>query len=147
MVIKPNPPIWIMAKITACPNHDHCVAVSATTSPVTQVEEVAVNKPTCAFSAAGGNGQGEEDRPQRNDRSEGAGHDAGRVQRTPLEQMKFSSHSPSLPSSTISEAKYITPHMVFQAISFYNGRQNRRPTIYLALRLCKPNDNEKDRRE
>ena len=38
----PRPPIWIMAMITIWPNIVHPVAVSLTTSPVTQVAEVAV---------------------------------------------------------------------------------------------------------
>ena len=43
MVTTPMPPIWISRRITPCPNADQYVAVSFTTSPVTQVEETAVN--------------------------------------------------------------------------------------------------------
>ena len=39
----PMPPIWIRERITAWPNTDQPVAVSRTTSPVTQTAEVAVN--------------------------------------------------------------------------------------------------------
>ena len=42
--MKPNPPSWIMRRITAWPKKDQVVAVSTVTSPVTQVAEVAVKK-------------------------------------------------------------------------------------------------------
>ena len=42
-VITPIPPICISIRMTACPNRDQYVAVSFTTSPVTQVAETAVN--------------------------------------------------------------------------------------------------------
>ena len=44
-VMKPSPPSWIIARITTCPNSVHCVQVSTRISPVTQLEEVAVNNP------------------------------------------------------------------------------------------------------
>ena len=44
MVIKPRPPIWIISRMTACPKPDQVMAVSATTSPVTQVADVAVKR-------------------------------------------------------------------------------------------------------
>lgn len=44
MVIKPIPPVCIMANITNCPNSVQCVYVSNLISPVTQVAEVAVKK-------------------------------------------------------------------------------------------------------
>ena len=44
MVMKPNPPIWIMVMMTIWPKRLHCVQVSATTSPVTQEALVAVNR-------------------------------------------------------------------------------------------------------
>ena len=43
-VTTPMPPIWIIKRITACPKRDQYLCVSCTTSPVTQVAEVAVNK-------------------------------------------------------------------------------------------------------
>ena len=42
IVTIPMPPIWISVIITACPNVDQYVAVSCTTSPVTQSADVAV---------------------------------------------------------------------------------------------------------
>jgi len=41
-VTRPRRPTWISIKITTCPNIDQWVKVSYTTSPVTQVPEVAV---------------------------------------------------------------------------------------------------------
>ena len=41
--IKPRPPISMSPRITACPKPLHWVQVSYSTSPVTQVAEVAVN--------------------------------------------------------------------------------------------------------
>ena len=43
MVTTPMPPIWMRIRMTACPNQDQYSAVSCTTSPVTQVADVAVN--------------------------------------------------------------------------------------------------------
>ena len=43
-MIVPIPPIWIRARIHPRPNKDQLVAVSLTTSPVTQTAEVAVNR-------------------------------------------------------------------------------------------------------
>ena len=43
MVTKPSPPTWISVRMTACPNSVQWLQVSYTTSPVTQVAEVAVN--------------------------------------------------------------------------------------------------------
>ena len=43
-VIIPNPPTWMRAKTVSCPVRLSAVPVSTTTSPVTQVAEVAVNK-------------------------------------------------------------------------------------------------------
>lgn len=42
-VTTPIPPIWIRTRMMRCPKNDQYVAVSWTTSPVTQVAEVAVN--------------------------------------------------------------------------------------------------------
>ena len=59
MVITPIPPICIIASITPCPNIDQYVAVSFTTSPVTQVAETAVIKASakwvtqCCFEEIG----------------------------------------------------------------------------------------------
>ena len=43
IVISPRPPICIKNKITTCPNTLHVDTVGSVTSPVTQVEVVAVN--------------------------------------------------------------------------------------------------------
>ena len=43
-VTTPMPPIWMSSSITACPKTDQWVAVSYTTSPVTQTAEVEVNR-------------------------------------------------------------------------------------------------------
>ncbi len=44
IVINPKPPIWIINKITICPNIVQCVQVSTVTSPVTHPALTAVNK-------------------------------------------------------------------------------------------------------
>ena len=44
MVIKPRPPTCIIPRIMQCPRAVQCVPVSTTTSPVTQVEVVAVKR-------------------------------------------------------------------------------------------------------
>ena len=44
MLMKPSPPSWIMIRIITWPNRLHWVQVSTTTSPVTQVALVAVNR-------------------------------------------------------------------------------------------------------
>ena len=41
--MMPSPPSWIIARITHSPNEDQWVGVSTTTSPVTQMADVAVN--------------------------------------------------------------------------------------------------------
>ena len=41
--MMPSPPIYIRSSITICPNTLHVDAVGSVTSPVTQVEVVAVN--------------------------------------------------------------------------------------------------------
>ena len=43
MVTTPIPPIWMRQRITTCPNMVQPVAVSTTTSPVTQTADVEVN--------------------------------------------------------------------------------------------------------
>ena len=44
--MNPSPPISIISRITACPKLLHWVQVSVSTSPVTQVADVAVNRDT-----------------------------------------------------------------------------------------------------
>lgn len=40
----PNPPAWISARMTPCPNPDQWTGVSTTISPVRHMAEVAVNR-------------------------------------------------------------------------------------------------------
>ena len=42
--MKPKPPAWIRARITACPNPFQWSRVSTVASPVTAAAEVAVNR-------------------------------------------------------------------------------------------------------
>ena len=51
-VITPKPPIWISRRITACPNPLHVVTVGRVTSPVTQVDVVAVNRASIYATAS-----------------------------------------------------------------------------------------------
>ena len=81
-VMKPSPPSWIIARITTCPNSVHCVQVSTRISPVTQLEEVAVNNPVKkpALCVPGGDGQGEQQGAHQNDDGEGGRHNPGGVE-------------------------------------------------------------------
>ena len=53
MVMKPSPPIWTKNNITTCPNVVKSVAMVLTTSPVTQVALVAVNRASTNDSEPG----------------------------------------------------------------------------------------------
>ncbi|MNZ65510.1 hypothetical protein D3C78_837070 [compost metagenome] len=51
IVINPKPPTWISAIITVFPKMVNVVPVSSTTSPVTQVADVAVNNASIKLTA------------------------------------------------------------------------------------------------